>query len=210
VNADAQPGRPGDVPRIPLVLVAAVAENGVIGRDNQLPWRLKSDMRHFRQLTMGHPVVMGRKTFQSLFKPLHGRTMIVVTRDRTFAAAGAVVAASVEAALAAARGDALRRGAGAIFVAGGAEIYRQVMAFADHLVITLVHDRPEGDALFPAIDPTVWREIARTEPEPEPGDSARSSFVRYERNRARPLSAHPHRAHEARLPSAVEPAIGAA
>ena len=82
---------------IDVVLIAAVAENGVIGRDNQLPWRLKSDLRHFRKLTMGKPVVMGRKTFQSLFKPLDGRTTIVVTRDPDFSAPGVVVAPSLQA-----------------------------------------------------------------------------------------------------------------
>jgi dihydrofolate reductase len=210
VNADAQPGRSGDAPPISLVLVAAIAENGVIGRDNQLPWRLKSDMRHFRRLTMGHPVVMGRTTFQSLFKPLQGRTMIVVTRDRSFAGTGAVVAASVEAALAAARGDALRRGSDAIFVAGGAEIYRQVMAFADRLVITLVHDRPEGDALFPAIDQTVWHEVERAEPAPAPGDSARFSFLSYERNPDSKASTRSHAAGEARSRPHVGITVGAA
>ena len=92
-----------------IVLIAAVAENGVIGRGNGLPWRLKSDMRHFRQLTMGKPVVMGRKTYCSIGKALPGRTTIVVSRDRTFTAAGVLVAPNLEAALAAARGDALRR-----------------------------------------------------------------------------------------------------
>src|SRR5262245_62367056 len=105
-----------------------MAENGVIGRDNQLPWRLKSDMQHFRRITMGKPVVMGRKTFQSLRQPLKGRTTIVVSRDRAFAAPAAIVAPDLAAALTAARGDALRRGADAIMVAGGGEIYAQTMA----------------------------------------------------------------------------------
>ncbi len=116
---------------MPIILVAAVAENGVIGRGNGLPWRLKSDMQHFRALTMGKPVIMGRKTYLSIGKPLKGRTTIVVSRDRTFAAPGIVVAPSLEAALAAARGDALRRGADAIVVAGGADIYAQAMPLAD-------------------------------------------------------------------------------
>ncbi len=103
-----------------IVLVAAIAENGIIGRGNTLPWRLKSDMQHFRALTMGKPVVMGRKTFLSIGKPLAGRTTIVVSRDHAFAAPGIVVAASLDAALAIARGDALRRNADAIIVAGGA------------------------------------------------------------------------------------------
>jgi len=167
--------------RIPLVLIAAVAENGVIGRANRLPWRLKSDMQHFRSVTMGHPLVMGRKTFQSLFKPLKGRTTIVVTRDRTFTAPGAIVAASLEAALAAARGDALRRGADAIMVAGGGEIYAETMPAADRLIITQVHDRPDGDAVFPPIDAQVWRELDRSEHRPGPDDSASYAHIRFGR-----------------------------
>ena len=193
MNEPRRPSKAGR--RIDLVVVAAVAENGVIGRHNGLPWRLKSDMQHFRSVTMGNPVVMGRKTFQSLFKPLHGRTMIVVTRDRTFAAPGAVTAASVDAALAAARGDALRRGSGAIMVAGGAEIYRQLMPFADRLIITRVHDRPVGDALFPAIDETVWHETERAEQVPGPGDGVGFAFLDYARktDQTTPVRSQPTR-----------------
>ena len=132
------------------ILVAAIAENGVIGRGNALPWRLKSDMQHFRALTMGKPVVMGRKTYLSIGRPLNGRTTIVVSRDPNFTAPGIVVAPSLDAALAAARGDALRRNADAIVVAGGAEIYAQTMPLATRLAITQVHKRVEGDAHFPA------------------------------------------------------------
>src|SRR5579872_5059594 len=114
---------PGDC--MDIILVAAIAENGVIGRGNALPWRLKSDMQHFRAITMGKPVVMGRKTFLSIGKPLKGRSNIVVSRDPQFAAPGIVVAPSIEAALAAARGDALRRGADSIAVIGGADLYAQ-------------------------------------------------------------------------------------
>src|SRR5260221_12239378 len=102
---------PGECRRLPLVLVAAVAENGVIGRAGGLPWRLKTDLKRFRALTAGHPVVMGRKTYLSFGKPLKDRTNIVATRDPAFAAAGAIVAPSLEAALEVAHGDALRRGA---------------------------------------------------------------------------------------------------
>jgi dihydrofolate reductase len=164
-----------------IVLLAAVAENGIIGRDNTLPWRLKSDMQHFRATTMGKPVVMGRKTFQSLLKPLHGRTTIVVTRDRSFTAPGVVVAASLEAALTAARGDALRRGVDAIMVAGGAEIYAQTMTRADALLITEVRTRCDGDARFPEIDARLWRETMREEHAAGPADSAPFAYVRFER-----------------------------
>jgi dihydrofolate reductase len=164
-----------------LVLIAAVAENGVIGRDGEMPWRLKSDMQHFRRATMNKPVVMGRRTFQSLFKPLAGRTAIVVTRDESFAAPGVVVAHGLHAALAAARGDALRRGADSVMVAGGADIYAQTIGFADRLLITLVHARPDGDAAFPPIDPARWQEAARSEQAPGPGDSAGFAVIEYER-----------------------------
>lgn len=164
-----------------IVLIAAVAENGVIGRGNGLPWRLKSDMLHFRAVTMGTPVVMGRKTYMSIGRPLPGRTTIVVSRDSAFAAPGIVVAPSLDAALGAARGDALRRNAEQIFVAGGAEIYRQALPLAARLMITRLHLKAEGDVRFPAIDPQLWRETARSEQQPGAEDAAPFAFITYER-----------------------------
>ncbi len=153
----------------------------MIGRGSALPWRLKSDMQHFRALTMGKPVIMGRKTFLSIGKPLSGRTTIVVSRDRDFAAPGVLIAPGLEEAFAAAQGDALRRGADAIIIAGGADIYGQAMPAASCLVITHVHGRVNGDTFFPAIDPRVWRETARSEHEPAAGDDAAFAFVTYRR-----------------------------
>jgi dihydrofolate reductase len=167
--------------RIALVLVAAVAENGVIGRDNALPWRLKSDLQHFRALTWGKPVVMGRRTFLSLRAPLKGRTNIVVSRDAAFTAPGIVVARSLALALAVASADALRRSADAVMVLGGAEIFAQAMPQADRLEISLVHARPQGDTVFPAIDPAVWRQIAEKRHTASPGDSAPFTVITYER-----------------------------
>jgi dihydrofolate reductase len=164
-----------------IIIVAAVAENGVIGRGNTLPWRLKSDMAHFRSLTMGKPVVLGRKTYQSIGKPLPGRTTIVISRDRTFSAPGIVTALSLDAALACARGDALRRDAGAIIIAGGADIYAQALPRATRLVITEVHMPVQGDARFPVIDRQIWRESARSEQQAGPQDEAKFAFVTYER-----------------------------
>ncbi len=175
-----------------IVVLAAVAENGVIGRGNALPWRLKSDMVHFRALTMGKPVVMGRKTYLTIKKPLKSRTTIVVSRDPTFAAPGVVVAPNFEAALTAARADALRRNSDAIFVAGGADIYAQVLPLAARLVITEVHQRVDGDTHFPAIDRDVWREVTRSEHAPAADDEVSFAFVVYERAREaarRPASA---------------------
>lgn len=163
-----------------IVIIAAVAENGVIGRGGTMPWRLKSDMKHFRALTMGKPVVMGRKTYESLHvKPLPGRTNIVVTRDAKFTAPGVLVAPSLEAALQAARGDALRRGGDAIMVIGGAELYAQAMPLAQRLEITQIHMQIEGDSSFPAIDPAIWREAARETRPAGPDDDAAYDFVSY-------------------------------
>jgi dihydrofolate reductase len=164
-----------------LVLVAAVAENGVIGRGGRLPWRLKSDLAHFRGVTMGKPMVIGRKTYLSIGKPLAGRTNIVVSREASFAAPGTIVAASLDAALTAARGDALRRGVNEIVVIGGADLYRQTMAAADRLVITQVNLRPQGDAIFPPIDRKIWQQVSRSEHPAGPGDEAGFAVLVYER-----------------------------
>jgi dihydrofolate reductase len=167
-----------------IVLIAAVADNGVIGADGAIPWRLKSDLQRFKAMTIGKPVIMGRKTFLSLRRPLVGRTNIVMTRDRDFRAPGAVVTTTVENALAIATGDALRRFATDIAVIGGADVYAQWMATADRLEITEVHATPSGDTSFPPIDKTIWQEAARTEHPPGPDDSAAFAFVSYVRRAA--------------------------
>jgi dihydrofolate reductase len=164
-----------------LVLVAAVAENGVIGRDGGLPWHLPSDLRRFRAITLGHPVVMGRKTCGAIGKPLPGRTNIVVTRDAAFAARGMIVAPNLEAALVVARGDALRRGVRHIMIIGGGELYGQTIGRACRLEITRVHARPSGDSVFPAVDPTQWHEIGRCEYPAGPDDDAPFTTLAYER-----------------------------
>jgi dihydrofolate reductase len=168
-------------PPVAVVLVAAVADNGVIGRDNALPWRLSSDLKHFKALTMDKPVVMGRKTFLSIGKPLPGRTNIVVSRNAGFAAPGVLVAADLAAAMTAARGDALRRGADAIAVIGGNEIFVRTMSLADRLEITHVHARPDGDTHFPPIASAHWREVARNEHPAGPRDDAAFDCVTYQR-----------------------------
>jgi dihydrofolate reductase len=180
-----RPAEPEQQQHVSLVLVAAVAENGVIGQGGALPWRLKSDMKHFRAATMGKPVVMGRKTYLSIARLLVGRTNIVVSRDPAFAAPGVVAAPSVEAALTVARGDALRRGAGEIAVIGGADIYAQTIGRADRLVITRVHLQPSGDTTFPAIDPDIWRERERTQHDAGADNDAGFAVIVYERREAR-------------------------
>jgi dihydrofolate reductase len=157
-----------------VALIAAVAENGTIGRDGDLPWRLPADLRHFKRLTLGKPVIMGRKTWQSLGRPLPGRRNIVVTRDAGFAADGAEIAASLDAALA------MTRDVEEAMVIGGGEIYARAMARADRLYITHVHAAVEGDTHFPDIDGTEWRETAREEHAAKDGLPA-YSFVSYER-----------------------------
>ncbi len=167
----------------PIVLVAAVAENGVIGRGNALPWRLKSDLQHFKSLTIGRPVVMGRKTYQSIGKPLPGRTNIVVTRDAAFSEPGTVVARSVEDALAIARDDAAKRGADSVAVIGGTEIFRQTVPIAERLELTIVHATPEGDAYWPTVDMSQWRETSRQRQSRGPQDDCEFTYVTYLRKR---------------------------
>jgi len=163
-----------------IVFVVAIAENGVIGAGGAIPWRQKSDMARFKALTLGKPVIMGRKTFESLRRPLPGRTNIVITRDAAYRAAGAVVTTSALDAEAVARGDALRRSVTEIAVIGGAEIYRQWLDRADRLEITEVHARPEGDTHF-GIDTAKWEETARIRHPAGPDDSADFSYVTYRR-----------------------------
>jgi dihydrofolate reductase len=166
-----------------IVLIVAVADNGVIGSGGAIPWRLKSDQQRLKMMTMGKPVVMGRKTFISLRRPLPGRTNIVVTRDADFRSPGAVVTTSFADARAVALGDALRRSAGEIAVIGGAEIYAQWMVYADRLEITEVHARPAGDTYFAAIDGANWDEVARVRNPAGPDDSAAFSYVTYRRRK---------------------------
>lgn len=164
-----------------IVLVAAIGDNSVIGRDGQLPWRLKSDLQHFRKVTMNRPLIMGRKTLESIGKPLPGRTNIVLTRDLALIAPGAVLATSLDAALSFARADAAKRGVDEIMVIGGSDIFAATMPMADRLEITHVHASPEGDVLFPPIDPEVWQETSREEHFAGPADDANFTLVTYVR-----------------------------
>jgi dihydrofolate reductase len=164
-----------------IVFVIAVADNGVIGHNNAMPWRLKSDLQRFKALTINKPVIMGRKTFVSIGRPLPGRTNIVVTRDANFQAPQIAVAPSLTSAHEIALGDALRRFAAEIMVIGGADIYTQWMNRADRLEITEVHETPDGDAYLPKIDSASWQEVSRTEHAAVSGDSADVSYVTYQR-----------------------------
>jgi len=163
-----------------VVFIVAIADNGVIGRDNTMPWHLRSDLRRFKQLTLNKPVVMGRKTFLSIGRPLPKRTNIVVTRDPAFRAAGVVVATTLDAAYEIALGDALRRGASEVMVIGGAEIFYQWMPRATRLEITHVHAEPEGDT-FLRFEMAEWQDVARSRPARGPDDSADFSYATYAR-----------------------------
>jgi dihydrofolate reductase len=166
---------------VPLVLVAAVARNGIIGADGGIPWR--SDLRRFKALTWGKPMVMGRKTFESIGRALPGRETIVVTHDPGFASPGVFVARRLEAALDLAAARARAMGADQIIVAGGGEIYTQTIPRASRLFITEVALDVEGDARFPPIDPEQWREVRRETGERGPRDTADFAFVEYERRK---------------------------
>ena len=162
-----------------LSLIAAVAQNDVIGSGDGLPWTLSSDLKRFKRLTMGKPIVMGRKTYETIGKPLPGRLNIVISRQSDFVPPGVVVAPTLDAALELAQGGV---GAdGETMVIGGGEIYRGTIARAKRLYITHVEASPVGDTRFPAIDPVLWRPAATERLPAGTGDSAATRFVVYER-----------------------------
>lgn len=168
-----------------ISLVAAVADNGVIGAAGTIPWRLSTDLRRFKRLTLGKPVVMGRATHESLCKPLPGRDNIVVT-GRPLDVPGVTAADTLDEALYAARASAARLGADEIIIAGGGRVYAATIEQADCLYITHVHAEPPGDAFFPPIDPSIW---LAGEAEFVPAgerDDFDSAFVTYRRRRSRP------------------------
>lgn len=156
-----------------VTLIAAMAANRTIGLDNRLPWRLPHDQRRFKRLTLGHDVVMGRKTFDSIRKPLPGRRNLVVTRQEDWSAPGVVVVHSVDEALEKACGD-------EVFVVGGAEIYRQALPRADRIQLTLIDRAFPGDTFFPDFDPADWRLVER-EDHPATDGIPSYSFLVYDR-----------------------------
>ena len=157
-----------------LSVIAAMAKNRVIGIDNTLPWHLPEDLRHFKALTMGHHIVMGRKTYESIGKPLPGRVTVIVTRDAAYRAEGCVIAPSLDAAIAACGGDA------EIFFVGGAELYAQILPRAQRLYLTEIQAEYAGDARFPAVDASRWIETAREHR--VAADGLAYDFVTYQRH----------------------------
>jgi dihydrofolate reductase len=157
---------------MPISLIAAVARNGTIGRDGRMPWRLPADLARFKRLTLGHTVLMGRKTWESLGRPLVGRRNVVLTRDRSFSAPGCEVVHSVD------EGRAL---GGALFVIGGASVYAAFMPFADRLLITHIDADVDGDTAFPRIDPTRWRCVGESADTVDAANPLPHRFAEYER-----------------------------
>ncbi len=155
-------------------LIVAMAENGVIGRDGDLPWHIPADLKFFKETTTGHPIVMGRKTHQSIGRALPGRTNIVMTRDNAFVGEDIAVVSDLDAAFRAA-GDARE-----VMVIGGAQIYALALPRADRIYLTEVHIAAKGDTHFPPLDQSVWREISRVD-HPAEGDMPAFSFVTLDR-----------------------------
>jgi dihydrofolate reductase len=164
-----------------LAFVVAVAKNGVIGRGGGLPWRLPSDLKHFKKLTMGKPILMGRRTWDSIGRPLPGREAIVITRDLNFSADGAHVAHSIDAGLALAQEQAKRMGADTIMIVGGSDLFAALLDRADIIHLNEVDLEPEGDVLFPPLDPARWVEVACEAPPRAANDEANVRFLTYAR-----------------------------
>lgn len=167
---------------VAVAIIAAVANNGVIGHGDTIPWRLPGDFAHFKRMTLGKPLIMGRKTFESIGRPLPGRTNIVVTRQEGYQPDGVIVISSLEAALDHAQEIAKADRANEVMIGGGAEIYRQAMPFADRMYISKVELEPEGDIFFPPIDFEQWKPGGEIDVTPHPGDNAAFRVRVYRRN----------------------------
>ncbi len=185
--AGGSPGPGGSVklaamnaPRLPIALIAAVAANGVIGRDNRMPWHLPADLRYFKAATLGKPVVMGRKTWDSLGRPLPGRLNLVVSRQPGLALEGAETFGSLDAALARADRWAREQGAGEIMLIGGAQLYVEALPQAARLYLTRIALSPEGDAFFPGWTPADWQLVSRAE-HPATAEAPGHAFEVWER-----------------------------
>lgn len=164
-----------------IALVVARGENGAIGVGGDLPWRLSTDLKQFRKVTLGKPVIMGRRTFMSLPRALDGRVNIVLTRNAAFVAPGAVMAYNLEEALDVARKEAAKAGVGEIMVIGGDDVFRAVMPMARRIYLTEVHASPQADTWFKDFNLKAWRELSRERHEPGPKDQYPFSFVVLER-----------------------------
>ncbi|MFD1294755.1 dihydrofolate reductase [Lutibacter holmesii] len=156
-----------------ITIIAAVADNNALGKDNQLIWHLPADLKRFKQVTLGHHIIMGRKTFESLGKPLPNRTTIIITRNKNYKQEGCIVVNSLTEAIEAAKSDENP------YILGGAEIYKQALEIADKLDLTLVHKSFEADAFFPEIDPLIWKVVERTDCKADEKNKFDYSFVTF-------------------------------
>jgi dihydrofolate reductase len=166
---------------VPVALIAAVAQNGVIGNKNAIPWRLPSDFAHFKRMTLGKPLIMGRKTFESIGRPLPGRTNIVVSRQPGYQPDGVLVISSLAAALEHAQSIAAADGAAEVMIGGGSQIYSEALPIADRLYLTQVALKPDGDTYFPEVNWAEWAEIDEMAVPPHPNDTAAFRIRAYQR-----------------------------
>ena len=159
-----------------IAIVVAVAENNVIGKNNQLIWHLPADLRFFKNLTMGHPIIMGRKTYESIGKPLPGRTTVIITRQHGFEAPGCIVVNSIDEAISEARTIDQE-----VYIIGGAEIYKQALAKTDNIYLTRVHHNFDGDTFFPELDEAEWEMESEEKHEPDEKNMYSYSFITLKR-----------------------------
>ncbi len=158
-----------------VTIIAAVAKNNALGKDNQLIWHIPADLKRFKQITTGHHIIMGRKTFESLGKPLPNRTTIIISRNKNYKVEGCIVVNSLAKALEAASDDKNP------FILGGAQIYQKAMELTDILDLTLIHHEFEADVFFPKIDPSIWKEVSRIDYHADDKNKYDYSFVKYKR-----------------------------
>ncbi len=157
-------------------IIVATADNNVIGKDNQLIWHLPADLKHFKQLTMGHPILMGRKTYESIGKPLPGRTSIIITRQSDFEADGCIVVHSVQEAI-----ERAKQIDEEVYIIGGAEIYRQALPFTDNIALTKIHHNFNGDTFFPELSEDDWEVTSKEEHEPDEKNKYKYTFLTLKR-----------------------------
>jgi dihydrofolate reductase len=165
-----------------ITIIAAIAENNALGKDNQLIWHLPADLKRFKKVTLGHHIIMGRKTFESLGKPLPNRTTIIITRNKGYKQEGCIVVNSLQEAIEAASADKNP------YILGGAEIYKQAMEIADKLDLTLVHHNFDADAFFPEINFNKWKEISRENFKADENNKYNYSFVTYVKNKKKEVN----------------------
>lgn len=164
-----------------ICIVVAVAENGVIGVDNGLPWKLSADLKHFKQVTMGHPMIMGRLTFDSIGRPLPGRKTVVVTRQQDWSCEGVEVAHDLDEAFSMAQALSAEMGVDKIMLVGGAQLYQQALSHCQHIFLTKVEANIDGDAFFPALDMSQWEEVSNERFEADSNNSYAYSFLQLKR-----------------------------